>query len=120
MKRAPLPLLLLALILVVFRLAPAAPPGVLRTNVMLVWNYPADQLSTNLTFKVYQSPDLAAPMTNWAVLTNVAGTNTSVVVALNPQVMFFAVTASNLWGESPFSEAAGTPPPPTNANLTIR
>lgn len=98
----------------------AGPPGVLRSSVLLEWSYPSNQLSTNLIFKVYQSPDILAPMTNWTVLTNVVGTNISVVIPLSPQVMFFAVTSSNLWGESFFSNVADTPPPPTNGNLSIR
>lgn len=95
-------------------------PGQLRNSVTLAWDgYPPGELSTNLTFKVYSSTNPAVPLTNWQVFTNVVGTNTSVVIVMQPEQRFFFVTASNLWGESTPSNVAGSPPPPRD-NLTVR
>lgn len=72
-------------------------------TVTLSWDYPADQLGTNLTFKVYHSTDITEPMENWTVLTNVPGTNLSTKIPLGPGAHFFALTASNAAGESGFA-----------------
>lgn len=97
-----------ASILVAFTGAP------LRTSVQFAWQYPTNQLSTNLTFRLYASPDAAAPATNWLVVTNVVGTNLGVTLPLAPTNLFFFVTASNLWGESNPSQVVSTPAPPRN------
>jgi hypothetical protein len=90
-------------------------------RLTLEWDYPEQERSTNLTFYVYSTTNVFAPMTNWAVLTNVVGTNLSVRLQIDPGQRFFVMTASNFWGESDFSEVASTPPlPRSNANLKLR
>jgi hypothetical protein len=82
------------------------------TNVTIQCDYPLDELDTNLVFKVWHSTNLTIPMTNWTVLTNVSGltatTNPFTVVTLPITVgnHFYALTASNDFGESPFSNVA--------------
>jgi DNA-binding CsgD family transcriptional regulator len=92
----------------------------LRNSVTFLWNYPASELSTNLTFRIYASSDVIVPSTNWTVLTNVVGTNLQVTVPMQPTNLFFFITASNLWGEGPPSAVVATPPPPRNGSLTIQ
>lgn len=91
-------------------------------NVVLSWSYPAESLSPDLTFRVYASTNLATPITNWACLTNIAGTNLSASVKIQPGQMFFVMTASNFWGESLTSNVAATPklPLPAGDTLTIK
>jgi hypothetical protein len=62
-------------------------------SVTLRWDYPTNALSTNLVFNVRHSTDSAIPVANWPVLTNVAGTRTSVTVPLAPGHQFFVVSA---------------------------
>jgi hypothetical protein len=89
-------------------------------KVTLAWDYPASELSTNLTFRVYSSATMQLPITAWPVLTNVVGTNLSVQVTVAPGQRFFFLTASNFWGESGPSNLANTPPLPRDmTNLTI-
>ena len=106
-------------ILLLARVANAAPPGVMRTNVSLSWTYPTNELSTNLTFKVYSSTNISIALTNWPVLTTVAGTNTSVTLPINLQQQWFVMTASNWFGESVFSSVAEIPAPPRSVNLQL-
>ena len=81
------------------------------TNVTIQCDYPLDELATNLVFKVWHSTNMTVPMTNWTVLTNVSGftatTNPFTVVTLPITVgnHFYAITVTNEWGESPFSNA---------------
>lgn len=93
-----------------------APPGVLRTNVPLEWDYPTNELSTNLLFKIYSSTNLSSPVTNWSLYSTVVGTNTRAIVPLDAQQRFFVLTASNYWGESSFSNVTNVPPPPRHTN----
>lgn len=86
--------------------------GQLRTNVVLEFDYPATELSTNLTFKVYSTTNITQPVTNWPVLLTVVGTNASITIPMTAQQRFFVITASNYWGEGNFSAVAQTPPPP--------
>lgn len=77
-------------------------------RITLAWDYPTNELGMDLTFRVYRSGDLR----NWTLLTNVVGTNATVAVQVQPGQHFFAMTASNFWGESDFSAVASTPPLP--------
>jgi hypothetical protein len=71
-------------------------------------------------FKLYHSTDPAVPLAQWTPLTNIAGTNLSVTLNIEPGVHCFFLTASNWWGESDPSNVASTPAPPRSGNLTIR
>lgn len=89
-----------------------AAPGNIRTNAVLVWSYPTNELSTNLTFIIYSSTNLSTPLTNWPVLKVVAGTNLQTSFPISQQQRWFVMTSSNWWGASDFSEVAATPPLP--------
>lgn len=118
--RARIPLLAILAVGVLVLLAPTAfpIPGILRSTVTLAWEYP--ELSTNNTFNLYYSTNLTVSLTNWAMLTNVAGTNLSVTIAVQPVDTFFYVTCSNIIGESPPSNVATQPAPPISGVLSIR
>lgn len=95
----------------------ASPPS---GRVRLAWDYEPTELSTNLTFVLRHSTSIATPLTNWLVLTNVVGTNLTIEVQITPGQHYFVLTASNFWGESDFSNVAGTPPLPRSAvNLRV-
>ncbi len=101
-------------------------PGQLRTTVTIAWDYPINGLSTQMQFKVYASTNILTSVSTWPVVASIWWTNTSgtTVVGTNnhyiyqatfptlPAQMYFAVTASNWWGESDFSAVAQTPVPP--------
>jgi len=91
---------------------PSGPPS---GRVNLVWDYPTNELSPDLVFRLFHSTNITVPMTNWVVLTNVPGTSTSVSVVITPGIHFFVMTASNFWGESDFSNVASTPALPRSA-----
>jgi hypothetical protein len=92
----------------------------LRTNVTLVFDYPVNELSTNLTFKFYSSTNAAAPLASWTLFAAVPATNTTYTFPLQPQQRFFFVTASNYWAESDPSSVASTPVPPRSGVLSIQ
>lgn len=96
--------------------AAAMPSG----NVVLSWNYPTNELATNLVFKIYGTNLLNSSFSNWPVLTNATGTNLSIPIRIVPGPFFFVMTASNFWGESDFSAVASTPAlPRSDVNLRI-
>lgn len=72
-------------------------------KVKLEWDYPPEQLSTNLSFNIYHTTNISVPITEWKVLTNVVGTNLSVTLPKENGAHFFALTASNASGESSFA-----------------
>ena len=106
-----------------------ASPGQSKTNIMLAWSPPTNVNSvilitngstvetfTNVVdrYFVYANGDPSINTTNWPVIVSVPGTVTNVVLAMTPQMRFYAVTASNYWGESDFSNVAWTPPQPSD------
>lgn len=72
------------------------------------------------SFNLYTSDTLQLPLTNWLLLTNILGTNSSFSVLVTPGPQFYYLTASNFWGESGPSVVVSTPPVPTNSVLNIR
>jgi len=115
--------LLAALALVAISIA--APIGQFKTKVVLAWNYPTNEYQTNFSFSIYHSTNALIPLTNWTRITNIAfigpvtnlpvtGTNYdfSTTLPTIAGVHFFIMTVSNSWGESSFSNVAGTPPVP--------
>lgn len=82
-------------------------------DITLAWDYPTNELGTNLTFKIHSHTNVTAPPQNWAV-TEVVGTAAMVRVTMVPERRFWFVTASNFWGETPPSNIADTPKPTTN------
>jgi hypothetical protein len=97
-------------------LAAFAPP--INGRVRLLFYYPPEQL-TNVTFNVYHSINIAVPLTNWSILTNISQTQVDLDVI--PGEHFFYITATNFWGESGPSNIANTPSVPLNsANGTLQ
>jgi len=91
----------------------------------LSFKYPAAETHSNLSFKIYTSPSLTIPHTNWQVLTQFSsvatnlfttldGTNTYLVrVPVWHGMQFYTATATDaFWGESFFSNEAWTNPLP--------
>ena len=72
-------------------------------KITLTWNYPSQQMGTNLIFKIYHTANIAMGMTKWEVLTNVIGTNLSTSIPIKDGPHFFALTALNAAGESDFA-----------------
>jgi hypothetical protein len=111
MKKPILALTALTVALSVLALVPTAP---VSNRIKLVWSYPPSELSTNLTFVVVHTTNASLALTNWPVLTTVAGTNTSVVLTVVPGFHAYALFASNFWGVSRPSEVVQTPALPLN------
>lgn len=96
----------------------AATPAPVQLRIS--WSYPTNELSSDLTFRVYHSTSLTPPV-SWELQWSVVGTNQA-VVSVVPGVHFFAIrTYSQFWDqESDFSDAVSTPPVPRGGtNLTI-
>ena len=87
----------------------------------LAWSYDTNELSTNLTFNFYETTNVALPMSQWPMLTNVAGTNLTVDIDIVPGAHFFVMTASNFWGESDVSSPVVlTPTLPHSVNSSLK
>ena len=96
-----------------------ATPGVYRKTLTLVWDNPPD-LDTNCVINIYASTDASMPLAQWTWRTNVPYPQNSVTLPIFPGRQFFAVTTSNYWGESDFSNVATAPGlPQTPPNLRI-
>lgn len=97
------------------------------TNKLWITFDDSSEYDTNVSFYVYSQTNVALPLSGWLVATNVSysqWTNNPAkragetgVIELPrslDRIRFYAVTASNLWGESDFSEAVSvrrTQPP---------
>lgn len=93
-------------------LPPEIRPGQLRDSIFLFWDYPEEGDDT-LSFNLWHKDSL--PLISgggWNMRTNIPGTERQIVLPIEPGVHFFTLTASNLWGESGFSNVASTPAPP--------
>lgn len=94
--------------------------GVWREYVVLAWDYPdvTNQIMPGvwfdplMQFNLYVHTNVATPLTNWMLLTNVPGVLRSAKIQIAPGSYFFALTASNWWGESDFSNVAPIAGPP--------
>jgi len=105
-------------------------------SLRLAWDYPTNAISDDLYFKLYYSPTVDLPMSNWnyttfsatnliaitnagIVGTNYAFTNPIAAMNLSPSKWFFRATATNLWGESDFTNTVASPVPPIEIKLGI-
>jgi hypothetical protein len=61
-------------------------------TVTLAWHYP--EPNTQIVFNIYGTTNLAAPLSEWALITNVVDTSCS--LPLNHETCFYTVTASNV------------------------
>lgn len=94
------------------------------------FDYPTNDYSTNITFRVHRSTDVTKTLETWEVVPvvwSVESTNADLfrvtsdkVIGATPPVTFFAISASNEWGWV-FSEVVRTAPPrATNLNVRLR
>jgi len=112
----------IAILLVILAVlcADGAPPGVMRTSVTLAWDYPTNQLSTNLTFRIFSTTNITQSVTNWPLYGATSGTNLSATFPIDANQRWFVMTASNWWGSSDFSTVAATPPlPRSDVSLSL-
>lgn len=87
-------------------------------SVTLLWEYPVEDVTPDLQFKLYHKSDLSSP---WEVLQTVPGAERSYTFQILPGAHFFVATTVNFWGESEFSNDASTPRTPGSVyNLQIR
>jgi hypothetical protein len=77
------------------------PPGTVVKTITLTWDYP--EMNDEIVFNVYGTTNLAAPMTDWQLITNV--TELSCTIPMREGSHFFVVSASNVVSglESSFS-----------------
>lgn len=85
--------------------------------IRLIWNYPTNALSTNLTFAILHSSDLTVPITQWPVLTNVVGTNPSASVSMGSGQDFFIISAQDSTGGTNY-QISNVPSFQTTISLT--
>lgn len=85
-----------------------------RSKVVLTSDYPTNELSTNLWFKVYSSTNASTPVTTWPLIAIVPGTNATFTLPIDAVQRFYVVKASNSWWriDSDFSNTAATEPVP--------
>ena len=77
-------------------------------TITLICDYPTEELSPDLTFKLYHSSAITNPLP-WTVMTNFVGTTTMFKVDVRPGQHYFYLTASNyFYGESLPSEICAT------------
>src|SRR4051812_25930684 len=74
--------------------------------VTLLWDYPPEEMN-QVVFYVHHSTDPTVPVSAWPVIGSMAGTNRA-SISVVPGPNYFAVSASNFWGEV-FSSVASTP-----------
>lgn len=77
---------------------PAPPPS--KTNVLLSWSFPKEQETPETVFKVRHSRNIAVPLSLWPLVTNIPGTNRSVLLRQLYPWDFYTLTASNRYGET--------------------
>jgi hypothetical protein len=92
----------------------AAAPSPSPTPITLVWDYPAEEVTEDLTFNLYTSIDAQLPPEQWTLIKTVPGTARQVTIEVTPGRAFYYVTARNFWSESAPSNTASTPPVPRN------
>lgn len=88
--------------------------GQLRTNLLLVLDYPPESCSTSITFHYFSSSNLSVPVSNWVhegqqpCMTG----QTSYVwnVTVLPHSVWWTACASNVEGTAFFPSAAEVPP----------
>lgn len=95
----------------------SAPPINGIGTVNLVADYPTNDITPDMVFKWYLSRDITTPMSNWVVVATT--TNPAIRLPVTAGVNFFAITASNFWGESDFSNVASTPALP-RSDVTLK
>lgn len=86
--------------------------------VVLTWDYPLNLTNDNtLVFRVLQHTNVAAPMSQWTLLSNVPNYSLIATVQVSQPFNFFRLDASNYWGAGFYSNITNTPQSATNATL---
>ena len=75
-------------------------------TIVLSWDYPAEELTPDISFNVYHSSDISIPIRNWQVITNVPAPDLSVSLTVKSGAHFFAITALKNGLESDFSSVS--------------
>jgi hypothetical protein len=90
-------------------------------DALLEFDYPASELTTNVTFYLRSTNDISAPLATWPVVQVLnSGTNRFEPVPMTGGWRFFYATASNEWGESLPSNTLTTQVFRAVSNMTIR
>jgi len=117
----------LIIILLLTCLVAIAGPGTVKTNVTLTADYDTNAASADLSFNLYSTTNITLPIAQWPVVTNVLypacmtnGTNVQIVLPISSGPHFYALTASNWWGESPFSNVTNAVVVTSGNNLRLR
>lgn len=84
--------------------------GLYKTLVCIEWDYAPEDVD-GTTFRIYGSPDPTQPIELWPLVATVTS-QTWAQFEADPVAMFFAVTAENWRGESPFSNVLRIQGPP--------
>jgi hypothetical protein len=95
-------------------------------QIKLAWDWDANgQNLAECSFRIYQTTNVSAPLTNWVMVTNVTGTNAftgsnyMVPLMVVPAQYFWTVTVSNFWSESDTSNVVNAPPVPLSPKLKL-
>lgn len=95
-------------------LAALALPGVLRPAVELYWTLNPTNENV-LAYRIYYKTNLADP--DWIPLTTRSPDVTNQFISPDQAGRFYVITASNVWGETPFSAAVWVPLLPSSNGL---
>lgn len=88
-------------------------------TITFLWDYPTNQLSADMVFKLYTASNPTQPLP-WVVVKTVPAPSLSTTLNVVPGQAYYYVTASNFWGESDPSNVAATPALPVSGVLSIR
>ena len=101
--------------------ATAAAGQAQTTNIWLAWDpIPASIATNGASVVIFHTTNATLSLTNWARIASTPATNSIIEVFVPIGPNFFVAKTSNFWGESPFSNAAWTPPAPQAAGtLTV-
>lgn len=78
-------------------------PPMPRT-ITLSWSYPVECETPDLVFNLYHAFTLSDAPTRWPLLRVIPGSERSVTMNADKPMEFFALTASNQFGESGFAK----------------
>ena len=100
----PLSIIPSALLALLASIAALSAPGQIRPSLTLSWDPPPPSAAVSLTC-VYSSSNLLS----WSLFTNTPPSVTNILIPTSSAASYFAITHSNIWGESPFSDAVLAP-----------
>ncbi len=81
-------------------------------NLLLTWEFPVSEVSTDLTYRVYAAPKVGSSYTNIAIISAQTTNDSNYFKFTWPrEQLYIIMSASNKWGESFFSEMDYMPSP---------